>query len=105
MVSSSMAARNPPCTLPAGLRKSGLASNVTSTMPRSPSISANSMPSVFAQGGGGSRPSTIFQKNEFLSTTAALALPRMIDPLPDHVQSPQHLLYRVHPGIELLRIA
>jgi len=24
---------------------------------------------VFAQGGAGSRPSTIFQKNEFLSTT------------------------------------
>jgi hypothetical protein len=26
------------------------------------------MPSVAADGGGGSRPSTIFQKNEFLST-------------------------------------
>jgi hypothetical protein len=26
------------------------------------------MPSVAAQGGGGNRPSTIFQKNEFLST-------------------------------------
>jgi hypothetical protein len=27
------------------------------------------MPSVFAQGGGGSQPSTNFQKNEFLSMT------------------------------------
>jgi hypothetical protein len=26
------------------------------------------MPSVTAQGGGGNPPSTIFQKNEFLST-------------------------------------
>src|SRR6187397_263312 len=104
MVSSSMAARNPPCTLPAGLRNSGFASNVTSTVPRSPSIAANAMPSVTAQGGGGSPPSTIFQKNEFLSTALFSDCPN--DPLAGgDVQPCQHLLHRIHRGGELFRIA
>src|SRR5882672_381771 len=102
MVSSSIAAKNPPCTLLAGLRNSGLPSNLTSMVPRSPSTAVNSVPSVAAHGGGGSLPSTIFQKNEFLSMTLPPP-PEWL--LPDDVQSREHLLDRIHRGTELFRIA
>src|SRR3979409_2627486 len=105
MVSSSIAARNPPCTFPAGFKNSGFASNLTSAVPRSPSMAANSMPSVLALGGGGSRPSTIFQKNESLSTPLLSLFTEGTRFLPDHVQSRQHLLHRAHRCIELFRIA
>src|ERR1700744_194076 len=98
MVSSSLPARNPPCTFPAGFRNSALASNFVSIVPRSPSIWTNARPRIFAQGGGGIRPSAIFQKNEFLSTML-LSLLRMIGLLADHVQPHQHLLHRRDRGV------
>src|SRR6266567_1358588 len=84
MVSSSMAARNPPCTFPAGFRNSGFASNFISTVPRLPSIWTNSKPSVLSQGDSGSRPSTIFHKNEFLSMT-------LLPICPDHAHRVRRL--------------
>lgn len=50
-VSSSMAARNPPCTLPIGLAKPARASKKTSISPLSGATQDSSQPSVAAAGG------------------------------------------------------
>ena len=67
IVSSSMAARNPPWMWPAGFVNSALPSNSTSMVPASGETSRIEMPSVAAALGGGSLPSWICQKNADLS--------------------------------------
>src|SRR5438876_3870740 len=104
MVSSSIAARNPPCTFPAGLRKISTASNLVSMVPRSPSISTKPRPSVLAHAGGGKRPSAIFQKNESLFKYNSPVAAAIVW-LAHHVKSRQHLLDRAHCRRKFLRIA
>jgi hypothetical protein len=62
IVSSSMAARNPPCTTPAGFRNASPAMNATSIVPSSGLIATSSQPRVTAAGGSGALPSTASQK-------------------------------------------
>jgi hypothetical protein len=62
-VSSSIAARKPPCTVPAGLTNSGRAWNETSIVPRSGSTATNSHPSAAAAGGAGALPAWMSQNN------------------------------------------
>ena len=61
IVSSSIAATNPPWTTPAGLRNWAVAANATSIVPASGSIDTSSHPSRTAEGGGGVRPSIASQ--------------------------------------------
>jgi hypothetical protein len=61
MVSSSIAARNPPWMLPTGFRNASLAAKAVVIVPASTSIETSSHPSVTAAGGGGARPSITSQ--------------------------------------------
>jgi len=83
IVSSSIAARKPPCTWPAGLVKAVPASNVVSIVPASASMCVKRMFSVAAAPGGGSWPSITCQKYAFLSIARSplLILPSMMSGL------------------------
>ena len=61
IVSSSIAATNPPWMTPAGLRNCSVAANATSIVPASGSIDSNSQPSSTAEGGGDTRPAIASQ--------------------------------------------
>src|SRR5579863_5800092 len=66
-VSSSIAARKPPCTLPIGLAKPTWASKLTSISPRSGATHDSCQPSRAAAGGAGDRPARKSQNGPVLA--------------------------------------